>query len=132
MTTSANGVNRFGYDDLYRLTSWTPPSGQSSQWTYDAVGNRKTAVSSAGTTNYSYDAANELLVGGTTSFTYDRNGNQLTKTAGSTTTNYAWDALNWLTPRRPAALPPSTSTTETGTAWRNRWRRDVQPMSSDW
>jgi RHS repeat-associated protein len=97
MTTSANGVNQFGYDGLYRLTSWTPPSGQSTQWMYDAVGNRKTMVSSAGTTNYSYDAADELLTAGATSFTYDGNGNQRSKAIGSTTVDYGWDALDRLT-----------------------------------
>jgi len=97
MTTSANGINQFAYDGLYRLTSWTPSSGQVSQWFYDAVGNRTKMVSSAGTTNYSYDAADELLFAGTSSFAYDGNGNQITKTAGGSTVNYGWDTLNRLT-----------------------------------
>jgi RHS repeat-associated protein len=96
MTTSANGVNNYGYDGLYRLTSWTPPSGQATTWTYDPVGNRNKMVSSAGTTNYSYDAADELLSAGTTTFSYDGNGSQLTKTTSSTTLSYGWDALNRL------------------------------------
>jgi RHS repeat-associated protein len=53
-------------------------------------------VSSAGTTNYSYDAADELLTASSTIFTYDGNGNQLTKTTGSATLSYSWDALNRL------------------------------------
>jgi RHS repeat-associated protein len=97
MTTSANGINQFGYDGLYRLTSWTPSSGQLSQWFCDAVGNRTKVVSSAGTTNYSYDAADELLSAGTSSFTYEGNGNQITKTTAGSVVNYGWDALNRLT-----------------------------------
>jgi RHS repeat-associated protein len=95
-TTSLGGVNSFGYDGLYRLTSWTAPSAQPTSWTYDPVGNRTKMVSPAGTTNYSYDVADELLTAGTSNFTYDGNGNQLTKTVGSTTLSYGWDALNRL------------------------------------
>ena len=97
VTSSAGGVTKFGYDSLYRLTSWTPASGQVTQYNYDPVGNRLSMVSSAGTTGYSYDADDRLLMAGTTSYTYDRNGNQITKTTGSTTVNYTYDALNQLT-----------------------------------
>jgi RHS repeat-associated protein len=96
MTTSAGGVNRYGYDGLYRLTSWTAPSNQVTQWVYDAVGNRTSMVSSAGTTNYTYDAADELLTAGTATYGYDGNGNQIVKTASGSTVNYGWDALNRL------------------------------------
>jgi len=82
---------------LYRLTSWTNPAAQLTQYTYDAVGNRLSLVSPAGTTNYSYNNGDEMLTAGTSSFAYDGNGNQLTKTTGSTTVTYAWDALNRLT-----------------------------------
>jgi RHS repeat-associated protein len=53
-------------------------------------------VSSAGTTPYTYDAADRLLSAGTTSNTYDGNGNQITKTTGTTTTNFIYDPLNRL------------------------------------
>ena len=96
VTSAAGGVTNYGYDKLYRLTSWTPSSGQVTQYSYDAVGNRLSLISAAGTTNYAYDAADQLLSAGTTTFTYDGNGNQLTKTLGSTTTNYGWDAPNRL------------------------------------
>jgi RHS repeat-associated protein len=96
MTTTANGISHFGYDGLYRLTSWTPSSGQVTQWFYDAVGNRTKMISSAATTNYSYNTADELLLAGTSSYTYDGNGSQITKTTGGVTVNYGWDALNRL------------------------------------
>ena len=53
-------------------------------------------VSSAGTTAYTYDAADRLLSAGTTSYGYDHNGNQVTKITGATTVNYTFDALNRL------------------------------------
>jgi RHS repeat-associated protein len=94
---SATGeVNRYGYDNLYRLTSWTAPSGQVTQYTYDPVGNRLTMANSSGTTTYTYDAADQMLTAGATRFTYDGNGNQITKTVGGTTSNYRWDPLNRL------------------------------------
>ena len=94
---SPSGTTTYGYDTLYRLTSWTNPAAQLTQYTYDAVGNRLSLVSPAGTTNYSYNNGDEMLTAGTSSFAYDGNGNQLTKTTGSTTVTYAWDALNRLT-----------------------------------
>lgn len=96
MTSNGSSVNRYSYDNLYRLTSWTAPSGQVTQWAYDPVGNRTSMISSAGMTSYTYDAADELLTSAGMSFTYDGNGNQLTKATGSTTTSYTWDALNRL------------------------------------
>jgi RHS repeat-associated protein len=60
------------------------------------VGNRTALISSAGTTNYTYNPADELLTAGAATFTYDGNGNQLTKMAGSATATYGWDALNRL------------------------------------
>jgi RHS repeat-associated protein len=53
-------------------------------------------ILSAGTTNYTYDAADQLLTAGTSVFTYDGNGNQLTKTTSGTTVTYGWDAINRL------------------------------------
>jgi RHS repeat-associated protein len=61
------------------------------------VGNRLSMVLPAGTVNYTYDAADQLLTAGGTTFTYDGNGNQVSKTAGGTTITYAWDAMNRMT-----------------------------------
>ena len=74
MTTNTGSVQRYGYDSLYRLNSWTAPSGQITRYAYDAVGNRISLVSSAGTTAYTYDAADELLSAGATTLTYDGSG----------------------------------------------------------
>jgi RHS repeat-associated protein len=90
------GVERYGYDKLYRLTSWTSPSRQAVRYAYDPVGNRVSMAEPTGTVNYAYDAADELLAAGGTTFTYDGNGNQLTKTTAGVTLTYDWDALNRL------------------------------------
>jgi RHS repeat-associated protein len=96
VTSAASGTTKYGYDALYRLTSWTAPSGQVTQYNYDPVGNRASMVSSAGTTAYTYDAADRMLTAGTSSYTYDNNGNQITKTTGTTTVTYSYDPLNRL------------------------------------
>lgn len=77
------------------------------RWTYDKIGNRLTEQRPAGTTSYSYDAADRLLSAGSTSYTYDQNGNAVsagrrtftydlanrmkTTKSSSTTTTYAYD-----------------------------------------
>ena len=55
------GVERYGYDRLYRLTSWTSPSRQAVRYAYDPVGNRLSMTEPTGTVNYAYDVADELL-----------------------------------------------------------------------
>lgn len=90
------GVQRYGYDPLYRLTSWTSPSRQTVRYAYDAVGNRLSVVAPTGTVNSTYDAADELLTAGGAAFAYDGNGNQLSKTTAGTTLTYGWDAVNRL------------------------------------
>jgi RHS repeat-associated protein len=95
-TSAAGGTTKYGYDALYRLTSWTVPSGQATQYIYDPAGNRLSMNNSAGTTPYAYDAADRLLSSGATTYVYDNNGNQISKSTGSTTVNYNYDALNRL------------------------------------
>jgi RHS repeat-associated protein len=90
------GVQRYGYDPLYRLTEWISPSRQMVRYAYDAVGNRTSMTAPTGATSYTYDAADELQTAGTTTFSYDGNGNQVSKTTAGTTLAYGWDALNRL------------------------------------
>jgi len=91
------GVQRYRYDLLYRLTSWTSPSRQMVRYGYDAVGNRLSTAAPTGTADYTYDVADELLTASGTAFAYDGNGNQVSKTTSGTTLAYGWDALNRLT-----------------------------------
>ena len=106
-------THTYDYDNLDRLkevlcTQAGCPAGSAFiRWTYDRVGNRLSEARPAGTTTYSYNAADELTQAGSTLFAYDKNGNQLQKgtrsftydlanrlrttTQGSTTTTYAYD-----------------------------------------
>src|SRR5207248_2920681 len=83
----------YGYDANDRLTSvcfqaGTCPGGSDPfiRWTYDAVGNRLTEARPTGTTNYTYNNADQMTQAGTTGYTYDQNGNE--KTAGTRTFTY--------------------------------------------
>ncbi len=96
VTDVAGGITQYGYEALNRLTSWVAPSGQITSYSYDGVGNRVSMTSAAGTTAYSYDAADHMLKAGTAVFSYDGNGSSLTKTIGATTVSYTFDAQNRL------------------------------------
>src|SRR3954464_2091551 len=65
----------FSYDNLNRLVSATLAAGQTRGYSYDANGNRTTAVVNASTTTYNYPGTSHKLTsltGGTSrSFTYD-------------------------------------------------------------
>lgn len=94
------------YDVSNRLTRWCQAASctGATKWisyAYDAVGNRtqqvRTGVASPGTTDYSYDNADQMTqsVAGTTTTvsTYDEDGNQ--KTQGSTA--FTYDLANRMT-----------------------------------
>jgi RHS repeat-associated protein len=90
---AVSSTTTYGYDTYDRLTSvcfqaGTCPGGGDPfiRWTYDAVGNRLTEARSNGTTNYTYNNADQLTQAGSTAYTYDQNGNE--KSAGSRTFNY--------------------------------------------
>ena len=108
-----SSTTTYGYDANDRLTGVCFQTSCPNQndpyirWTYDQVGNRLTETRPSGTTNYTYNADDELLNAGSTTYTYDANGNetsagtrtlsynaanQLTSTTGGgTTTNYSYD-----------------------------------------
>ncbi|MFJ9901905.1 DUF6531 domain-containing protein [Streptomyces sp. NPDC101152] len=75
---------RYAYDDTGRVTHTCTDTSATSCltgttgaiYTYDKVGNLKTAVGSSSTTTYGYDAGDQLL----------------STTSGTTTTNYTYDA----------------------------------------
>jgi RHS repeat-associated protein len=83
----------YGYDPLYRLTAADYSDGKLFHYTYDAVGNRLTQQTQAGTTTYTYDSANRLATVNGTPYTFDANGNLL----NDGTSTYAYDAANRLT-----------------------------------
>jgi RHS repeat-associated protein len=67
----------YSYDPLYRLTGADYDDGTFFHYTYDAVGNRITQATLAGTNNYVYDIANRLIEVDGVSYTWDANGNLL-------------------------------------------------------
>jgi YD repeat-containing protein len=92
-------------------------------YTYDAVGNRKTMVTGAGTTTYTYDAADRLTLvdppgAGSTSYTFDDNGNLMSRGSDS----FSWDAEDRLT----SATVSSVTTTF---AYNGDGLRDSLPLS---
>jgi len=95
-TGASASTTTFSYDVSNRLTgvcyqASCPNTGDPYiNWTYDKVGNRLTEIRPGGTTNYTYNAADELVQAGSTSYTYDVAGNELT--AGANT--YTYDLAN--------------------------------------
>jgi len=70
----------YTYDGLYRLVEADYSSGESFQYTYDAMGNRTAytaTITSTAVTTYSYDAANRLVNAGGVTYTWDARGNLL-------------------------------------------------------
>ncbi len=83
----------YDYDPLYRLTAADYNGGTSYfHYSYDAVGNRQTEVTHAGTTTYVYDDANRLTSVNSVPYSWDNNGNLL----GDGTTTYTYDHANRL------------------------------------
>jgi RHS repeat-associated protein len=64
----ANGTERFGYDALNRLISWTNETGTLTKYAYDAAGN----LTGKGNRTFTHDAAGQITNPG---FTHDANGN---------------------------------------------------------
>jgi RHS repeat-associated protein len=82
----------YTYDPLYRLTAADYSDGNYTYYTYDAVGNRLTQETPAGTNDYEYDIANRLTEVDGVSYTWDNNGN-LTNDG---TRLYSYDRANRL------------------------------------
>ncbi len=95
----------YDYDDLYRLVQESVTDSvngdRTSDFTYDAVGNRLTQDVDGVVTTYSYDMNDRLDTETTgaivTTYAYDDNGNTLNRDDGSTTTTYAYDFENRMT-----------------------------------
>lgn len=127
-TGSAAGTTTYAYDVRDRLTevcfqSSCPSGGDPFiRWSYDGVGNRLTETRPAGTTSYTYNAADELIQAGAIAYTYDENGNETSAGArtftydladrlastsgGGSTTTYSYDGDG----ARMAAVTGTTTT----------------------
>lgn len=80
------GTTTFAYDALNRLTSVTYPGPETQTYSYDAVGNRLTKNAES----YSYDDANQMLMGAGVSYSYDASGNQASRGSDM----FTWDHEN--------------------------------------
>lgn len=111
--TNAARAADYTYDNLHRLSSVvvtnSPVSNYSQTYIYDPIGNitnksdignyaysqtYKTnphAVTSTGSTNYTYDDNGNVTSDGTHAYTWDYNNRLLSSTTGSTTYNYSYD-----------------------------------------
>jgi RHS repeat-associated protein len=113
----ANGDRvTWSHDGIYQLVreQRSAANGYDVSYSYDALGNRLTAVESGVTTTYSYDEANQLSYDYTptlrTTYSYDANGNTTLINAGGGVTTYCWDVENRMT---RAELPTGGRTTAT-------------------
>jgi RHS repeat-associated protein len=93
----------YDYDGLGRLVNSDHSIGSSNDitYTYDVVGNRKTKTVDTSTTNYVYNALDQLetetpAVGSEIDYTYDDNGNIETRDDGTNLTTYLYDSSNRL------------------------------------
>jgi RHS repeat-associated protein len=79
----------YTYDPLYRLTAADYSTGEFFHYTYDAVGNRLTQETEAGTSAYTYDIANRLTSVDGVTYTWDDNGSLLSDGASTYTYDHA-------------------------------------------
>lgn len=113
--TRGNGTTvTYTLDAAGRLTGVTHRAANNTvqasyTYTYDANGNRLSATSPAGRTDYTYDPAGQLTGvkypnGETLTYTYDPAGNRLAVTSAGSTANYTPNNLNQYTQAGALAL----------------------------
>lgn len=102
--TNENGSVYIGYDNRYRVNSFSDPFFYSVSYNYDTTGNRtKISLNGAAYATYTYDVVNRLTNlkdGANLSFPHSYDGANRLLTRGApngVTTNYAYDGLNRLT-----------------------------------
>jgi len=117
-----NGVFKYVYDPLNRLTQAIRGDGSSKQYEYDALGNRIASIQNGIETRHSFNARNQLVQtadgSDITDYLYDKRGN-LTQTTinGQLQHRYIFDATNMMT---AAYNPAKGDATYTYNGFRNR------------
>jgi RHS repeat-associated protein len=97
--TNAVKVVDYVYDNVLRLVSETTTENGTSAvntYTYDNASNRTSKTIDGVTTNYTYNAFNQLVSENGTTYNYDNNGNLTGKNDGTVSTTYSWDSLGRL------------------------------------
>lgn len=89
------------YDDTYRLLRETVNTSagavlSDTSFTYDPAGNRTSMTANGTTTNYQYNANDQLLTAGTAQYGYDARGNLTSINDTNGTTSYTYDGANRL------------------------------------
>ncbi len=102
MTEADGGVTQWSYDAADRLVGESRlDAGGSllseSSFTYDATGNRLTAVVDGVSTTYQYNALDQLIAAGGVAYTYDGRGNLASIDDGGAITAFTFDAFDRLT-----------------------------------
>ncbi len=105
VTESSGTVIQWDYNNLYRLIDETR-NGVSTQFEYDAAGNRDIMTVNGVLTDYDYNALDQLTSAGSVTYDYDDRGNLTQVTDGSNITNYTYDAADRLS---TVTLPDTTS-----------------------
>ena len=98
-------VKAFTYDSVGRLDQVRVNGVLTSDYDYDANGNRTSLTTPGGTVTAAYDDQDRLLAYGGTSYSYTANGEMRLKVVGTDTTRYTYDVLGNL---RQAQLPNGT------------------------
>jgi len=88
------GTTSYMYDDLYRLTAADNTTQDDEAFTYDAVGNRKTAADTTG--DWDYNQNNELEGYDDIAYVYDANGNMTQKSVAGVITKFFYNPENRL------------------------------------
>ena len=85
-------TSEYAYDRLGQLTDFERSDGYTESYVYDPVGNMLSKTRNGVKTDYTYNAANQLVSDGENKYTYDKNGNLVQK--GNT--KYTYNAQNLL------------------------------------
>ncbi len=97
------GVDSATYDDANEMLTFKPASSTQRNMAYDNNGNLSSVTNTCGTTNYTWNARNQLVgISGftsacgalTASFKYDALGRRIEKTINGITTRYLYDGLD--------------------------------------
>jgi RHS repeat-associated protein len=87
----------YDYDPAGQLTEVKEAGVTVASYSYDANGNRRSAIAGGQTVTGTYDAQDRLLQYGDTTYAYTQDGRLESKTQGIETTSYEYDELGNLT-----------------------------------